>query len=190
MEITIETAAENGEEIDIIELVTADWAKLGIRAFARSTQRDVFRRRITAGQTIMAFSTGYENAFPGPDMDPAQLAPTDSSQLQWPQWGKHAESMGAEGQAPELPAARELMTLHAAWRKSTTHDERQGIWQRMLAINAEQVFTIGIVNGCAQPIVVSNRLRNVPEKAIYNFEPGAFLGVTMPDAYWFDPSVA
>jgi peptide/nickel transport system substrate-binding protein len=190
MEITIETAAENGEEIDIIELVTADWAKLGIRAFARSTQRDVFRRRITAGQTIMAFSTGYENGYPGPDMDPEQLAPTNSSQLQWPQWGKHAESMGAEGQPPDLPAAEELMQLYASWRTSTTHDQRRDIWMKMLDINAQQVFTIGIVNATAQPIVVSNRLRNVPETAVYNFEPGAFLGVTMPDAYWFDPSVA
>lgn len=190
MEITIETAGEGGEEIDIIELITSDWGRLGIRAFPRSTQRDVFRRRVLSGQTIMTFSTGYENAYPGPDMDPEQLAPTTSMQLQWPQWGKHAETLGHEGQKPDMPPAVELMRLYEGWRKSTTHDERQEIWRRMLAINAEEVYVIGIVNGTAQPIVVSNVLRNVPTTAVYNFDPGAFLGVTMPDAYWFDPSGA
>ena len=35
-------------------------------------------------------------------------------------------------------------------------------------------------------IVVSNDLRNVPEKGLYSFEPGAFLGRYMPDTFWFD----
>ena len=55
----------------------------------------------------------------------------------------------------------------------------------MLAIRADQMFTIGTVRGVPQPVVVSNRLRNVPEEAIYNWDPGAFFGVYHPDSFWF-----
>jgi peptide/nickel transport system substrate-binding protein len=36
-----------------------------------------------------------------------------------------------------------------------------------------------------QPVVVSNRLRNVPEEGIYNWDPGAHFGMYSPDTFWF-----
>jgi peptide/nickel transport system substrate-binding protein len=30
-------------------------------------------------------------------------------------------------------------------------------------------------------------LRNVPEKGIYNWDPGAFLGIYRPETFWFNP---
>jgi peptide/nickel transport system substrate-binding protein len=33
-------------------------------------------------------------------------------------------------------------------------------------------------------------LRNVPEKGLYSFEPGAFFGRYMPDTFWFDQAKA
>ena len=39
--------------------------------------------------------------------------------------------------------------------------------------------------GVKQPVVVSNRLRNVPAEGIYNFDPGAFFGMYRPDTFWF-----
>ena len=37
-----------------------------------------------------------------------------------------------------------------------------------------------------QLIVVDKKLRNVPERAVWNFNPGAFFGVYKPDTFWFD----
>jgi peptide/nickel transport system substrate-binding protein len=56
----------------------------------------------------------------------------------------------------------------------------------MLAIHAEQLFTIGIVAGVPQPVVVANRLRNVPRDGIYNWDPGAFFGIYRPDLFWLE----
>ena len=61
-----------------------------------------------------------------------------------------------------------------------------GYQTAILATVADQVYTIGIVAGVLQPIVVDNRLRNVPAKGIYNWDPGAFFGIYMPDTFWFD----
>jgi peptide/nickel transport system substrate-binding protein len=43
------------------------------------------------------------------------------------------------------------------------------------------------VNGVLQPVVVRNTLRNVPEKGLYNWDPGAFLGIYRPETFWFNP---
>ena len=90
----------------------------------------------------------------------------------------------------ELAAAQELIDLSRKWRTSVTSAERAAIWTRMLEINADEVFTIGIVNRVSQPVIVSDRLRNVPEVGIYSFEPGAYFGMYMPDTFWFDDGVS
>jgi len=190
LEFTIETSGESTEETDILDLIKQDLIAVGIKIYPRSTQRDVFRRRITAGQTIMAASTGMDNALVAAEMEPDALAPTTSAQFQWPRWGQFHESGGREGEEPTLPEAKELARLHQAWRRSATHQERKEIWRQMLKINAEQLFTIGVVNATLQPVVVSRALRNVPEKGLYSFEPGAFFGRYMPDTFWFDQARA
>jgi peptide/nickel transport system substrate-binding protein len=55
----------------------------------------------------------------------------------------------------------------------------------MLEIHADQVFTIGLVSGVRQPVVVAKRLRNVPDEGLYNWDPGAFFGIYRPDTFWF-----
>lgn len=84
-----------------------------------------------------------------------------------------------------MPAATELAELYEAWLKTLDPARRGEIWHRMLAIRAEQQFSIGTVRGVPQPVVVSNRLQNVPAEAVYNWEPGAHFGVHHPDTFWF-----
>lgn len=186
LEFTVETAGENTEETDILDLLKQDLFAVGIKIYPRSTQRDVFRRRILAGQTVMSAWAGMDNALVASDMEPSALAPTSSAQFQWPRWGQYLETNGREGEPPNLPEVEDLVQLYNAWRASSTREQRRQIWRSMLTINAEQLFTIGIVNSTLQPIVVSRDLRNVPEKGLYSFEPGAFLGRYMPDTFWFD----
>ena len=186
LEFTIETAGESTEETDILDLIKQDLYAIGIKIYPRSTQRDVFRRRITAGQTIMSAWAGMDNGLVSADMEPEALAPTSSAQFNWPRWGQFLESGGREGEEPDVAEVRELVALYNEWRASATHEQRRRIWQRMLQINAEQLFAIGVVNGTLQPVVVSRDLRNVPQKGLYSFEPGAFFGRYMPDTFWFD----
>ncbi|POR51753.1 ABC transporter substrate-binding protein [Bosea psychrotolerans] len=190
LEFTIETSGESTEETDILDLIKQDLVAVGVKIYPRSTQRDVFRRRILAGQTIMSAWVGMDNALVAPEMEPDALAPTSASQFNWPRWGQYLESSGREGEEPDMPEVKELVRLYHAWRRSATHEQRRQIWRDMLRINAEQLFTIGIINGTLQPVVVSRTLHNVPDKGLYSFEPGAFFGRYMPDTFWFDPSKA
>ncbi len=185
MEIIVETAGEDTEQTDVLELVHDSWLKAGIKLFTRPSQREVFRNRIFAGETLVSIWSGYENGLPNPDTVPSEFAPTSQQQLQWPKWGQYYQTKGKIGEKPSLPAAEELLELNRRWVTAPDRAAREKIWHRMIEINADNVFTIGVVGGVMQPVVVSNRLRNVPEKGVYNWNPGAHFGVYKPDTFWF-----
>jgi peptide/nickel transport system substrate-binding protein len=186
--IIIETAGESTLETDVLELVADHWRKIGLSLFIRASQRDVLRSRAMGGDLMMSIWMGLDNGVPTPDMSPAGLAPTSDDQMQWSVWGMHYLSQGTKGEAPDLPEAARLVDLVKQWHRSTTPEERKNIWSEMLDIRAQQVFSIGMVNGTLQPIVTSAHLRNVPEKALFGFDPTSYLGIYMPDTFWYDRS--
>jgi peptide/nickel transport system substrate-binding protein len=185
MEITVETAGEDTEQADVLELIRDSWRQVGIKLHTRLQQREVFRNRVFAGQTLVSVWFGLENGVPNADTPPSELAPTSQQQLQWPKWGQHYETNGHAGERPDLPKAKELMDLYGQWVMTADPDGRLAIWHRMLTIHADQVFTIGLVRGVPQPVVVDRALRNVPAEGIYNWDPGAHFGIHKPDTFWF-----
>jgi peptide/nickel transport system substrate-binding protein len=185
MEIIVETAGEDTEQTDVLELIRETWGEIGVKLFSKPSQREVFRNRAFSGAALMTVWTGLENGVPTPDMSPAELAPVTQQSLQWPKWGQYYESMGRAGEAPDVPEAQELFRLNDAWNQATDGAQRTAIWHQMLKIHAEQVFTIGIVAGVPQPVLVSRQLRNVPSGALFNWEPGAQFGIYRPDTFWF-----
>jgi peptide/nickel transport system substrate-binding protein len=185
LEVVVETAGESTEETDVLELIADSWKGVGIKLFTRPSQREVFRKRIFSGQTVMSVWSGITNGVPAANMSPEEFVPSNQHQLQWPKWGQHVETSGRTGEAADMVVAQELMSLNDAWRRAGEAAEQGRIWRRILEIHADQVFTIGIVNGTLQPVVVNNRLRNVPEEGIYNWDPGSYFGIYRPDTFWF-----
>jgi peptide/nickel transport system substrate-binding protein len=184
MELIVESTGESSMEADAMELVRDDWAKLGVKLFTRTSQRDIFRSRVAAGSTIMSVWAGVDNGAPTPDHSPAAFAPTDPYQLQWPSWGSHTSTRGKAGEAIDDPAAARLVTLYEKWLAAEDEPLKRAIWDEILDIHAEQVFAIGVVTATLEPVIVSNRLRNVPESGISSFDPFAYFGVYEMDAFW------
>ena len=85
----------------------------------------------------------------------------------------------------DLPDAKRLLDLYHQWLATSDETEQTHIWKEMLAINAQEVFSIGTVTRELQPVVVSKRLRNVPEKALFAFEPTSYFGVYRMDEFFF-----
>ena len=187
MELIVETAGEDTEQTDILELVHDSWLKVGIKLFSRPSQREVFRNRIFAGECLMSIWFGHENGVPTAGSIPDEFAPTSQHQLQWPKWGQHYQTRGRAGEPIDIPEAKRLMRLRNRWIETGDPAEREKIWHEMLDIYADNVFSIGLIAGVLQPVVVNSRLRNVPEKGVYNWRPGAHFGVYRPDTFWFAP---
>ena len=111
MELVVETAGEESEQADILELVQEDWLDLGIKIHTRPSQREVFRNRIFSGETLMSIWYGIENGIPTADMSPAEFAPTNQQQLQWPKWGQYYETKGSGRRAAGHAGGGALLEL-------------------------------------------------------------------------------
>jgi peptide/nickel transport system substrate-binding protein len=183
--VIIESAGESTFESDVLELITDHWSKIGFALFTRVSQREIFRKRVMGGETIMGIWMGIDNGVPTAEMSPKELAPTADDQLQWPVWGLHYLSGGGDGHPPDLPEAIQLLDLMKEWKTAGTHAEREAIWHSMLEIFTQSVFTIGIINQALAPIIHSSRLQNIPEKGLFGYDPTSYLGVYMPDTFWY-----
>ncbi len=185
MELIIETAGERQEVENALQIVTDTWREIGVALVMRPLDRDILRNRVFAGNTMASVWFGWDDGIPQNHTSPAYLAPTDQVFLAWPKWGQHYQTGGEAGEPPDLPEAQRLMELAHDWEIATTDEQRQTAWSEMLKIHADQLYAIGILNGAPQPIVVSNRLRNVPEQAMWAWEPGAHFGIHRPDEFFF-----
>lgn len=186
MEIVIETAGERQEVENALQIVTDNWRDIGVRLVMRPLDRDILRNRVYAGQTMASVWYGWDNGLPQPYTSPAYLAPTDQVFLAWPKWGQYYQTGGDAGEPPDLPEAQRLMELLHAWERAETDEAREAAWREMLQIHADQIYAIGILAEAPQPIVVNRKLRNVPEKGMWAWDPGAHFGIHRMDEFYFD----
>ncbi len=186
MEIVIETAGERQEVEDALQIVTDTWREIGIKLIMRPLDRDILRNRVYAGTTMAAVWFGWDNGLPEPATAPDYIAPRHQEFFAWPKWGQYHQTGGESGEAPDMPAAQRLMDLSQAWESATDTATQTEIWHEMLSIHADQVFGIGILAEAPQPVVVSDRMRNVPERGMWAWEPGAHFGMYRMDEFFVD----
>ena len=88
------------------------------------------------------------------DTSPKEFAPTMQGGLQWSRWGMFIEIQGQAGREVRHGGACKLLDYVKEWEHATDEAERRKAWEKILETNADQVFSIGTVNGIRQPIVV------------------------------------
>ena len=185
MEFIVETAGERQEVENALAIITDTWRDLGIKMIMRPLDRDILRNRVYAGLTMSSVWFGWDNGIPQAYTPPDYLAPTRQEFLSWPKWGQHHQTRGAAGEPIDMPKAQELMDLAKKWQNTFDEAERGQIWRDMLYIHADQQYAIGVLSEAPQPVIVNDKLRNVPEFATWAWEPGAHFGVHRPDEYYF-----
>ncbi|TCL01523.1 peptide/nickel transport system substrate-binding protein [Shimia isoporae] len=185
MWIVVETAGERQEVENALQIITDNWKDLGIKLLMRPLERDILRNRVYSGESMAAVWFGWDNGLPQSYTSPAYVAPWQQEFFAWPKWGQYHQTSGDAGEPPDMEAAVQLNDLANEWSQAYSTIDRAVIWQQMINIHAENVFAIGVLNGAPQPVVVSNRLRNVPEKAIWAWSPGAHFGVYRVDEFFF-----
>ncbi|MCR9219530.1 MAG: ABC transporter substrate-binding protein [Alphaproteobacteria bacterium] len=188
IEIIVETAGVSTEETDVLQLIKDSWWEIGVRMYIKPLNLDSMRRRIYAGETQMAISSGLENGVATADMTPDGLAPVHQIQYQWSNWGQYFETNGEAGEPPDMAVGKRLVDLLNRWYGADERAEKEEVWREMLRTHSDQVFTIGLVAGVKQPIVVRDGLKNVPEDGMWNWDPGAHFGLYGMDGFWWaDP---
>jgi len=56
--IIVETAGENTEETDVLQLVHDSWLQIGVKLYSKPQSRDILRNRVFAGEAVMSVWSG------------------------------------------------------------------------------------------------------------------------------------
>ncbi len=186
LEIIVETDGESGLVVDGLTLIAEFWREIGVRLFVKPQDRTVLRNRTYAGLTIMVAAQGLDLALATAAMPPSELAPLRQDYYSWAKWGQYQETKGASGEPCDVPQAKRLLDLYREWSTTTEPEDQTRIWREMLANHAENQWSIGTVAGALQPVVARNGLKNVPQKAVYSWEPTSMIGVYRMDEFFWD----
>ncbi|MEM0908240.1 MAG: ABC transporter substrate-binding protein [Pseudomonadota bacterium] len=184
LELIVETAGEDAIQIDALELIKDTWRDIGIDLYPRPSQRDVLRNRAFSGDLAMSVWAGYDNGLPTANMPPDERVPVSTMFLTGPAWGAYTMSGGTSGEKPDYEPAVRLLDLYDTWLTTETEAERAKAWESILDLHAEEVLTIGTVEGVVQPVVVRDDLHNVPERAVYGWDPGGQFGRYRMDEFY------
>ena len=185
--IVIESLSEETEDADALHLIGEYWKKIGIKMLVKPQTRENFRLRAFSGEALMTAYAGVVTAIPTPNTSPKEFAPTMQGGLQWPKWGMYVESKGKQGEKCDMEAACKLLDYVREWEIASDEAARRAAWEKILEANADEVFSIGTVNGISQPVVVGSKVRNVPKEGYYAWDPGGYIGLYRPDTFWISP---
>ena len=182
--IVVESLSEETEDSDALQLIAEYWKKIGIKMLVKPQTLENFRPRTFSGNALMTAYAGVVTAVPTPNTSPKEFAPTMQGGLQWPKWGMFVESKGKQGEKCDMQEACKLLDYVKEWEHAIDEAGRRAAWEKILQTNADEVFSIGTVNGIRQPIVVGPKVHNVPKEGYYAWDPGGYIGLYQPDTFW------
>ena len=156
------------------QFVVDDWAKVGIRAIQRARSRPLFSAEKAALLHDFTVWTG-ESEF-NPLVEPRSFVPTyiesfyaPANGIWFQKGGLYGDPKALQGgQAPPVggPTRRSMELLEEA-RQQPTRAKQVAVFNKVLDIAADEVWSISIATPPPQLAVVKNGFRNVPRNVIY-----------------------
>lgn len=175
--------------------VAEDWKKVGIRLMLKERSRSLFFQEKHAWiQDFVAFP-GETESFP--IVQPRSFVPTSQGThfavgfASWFQEGGLWHQQGPlSGRAVEPPPGhplRRALEIYAELIESPEKERREALMKEILAIAAENVWSISIATPLPYPVLVDEDLRGVPETARYSYFFRSPFNV-YPERFYFEHS--
>ncbi len=181
--LVVETTEMIGNQ-QVLQLMVGFWRDLGILADLRYQSRDLFIRRLEAVQHDIAVWTGSDEQFPL--MDVRWFFPSNSiGAFQGIAYGRWFETYGEAGEEPP-PEIRRCMELFREIELTVEADRRRELFQKIIDLNRENLWMIGLIGELPMLAIADNRMRNVPDAAMSGWifrTPSN----TAPECYAYDP---
>ncbi len=154
-----------------MELVASYWNAVGVDVRPRLIDRGLQLARAMSNEFVMTLwhaDRTTDILFPGnPDFwVPRKIA---ASLAMWSEWSRWYLTDGQRGERPP-PHIIELQRIADEFGTTMDPSRRVKLGKRILAANAENLWTIGTVGLAPQPIVVSDRLRNVADEGLWGWD--------------------
>ena len=171
LEITLEyTLGETPKQITV-DLVTAHWREVGLHINLKQISGALQGIRTRGGVMNMSIWHADRNAdilFP---IEPYWYVPMHIGQevTQWPEWSRWYQSDGARGMEPP-DDVKQLITWWEVLRRTSDQEERIEMGKKILQSQAENLWALGVIGLGPHPVIVSDRLRNVPRDGYWGWD--------------------
>lgn len=167
-----------------MELVVSHWRAVGVNINLKQINRGLQSARARSNameMTIWHADRSTDVLFP---LLPSWYVPMYVSwdEARWLSWSRWYLSGGEQGEKPPA-AARQLQGWWDEMRRSVDADRRLALGRNILASQAKNLWSIGTVGLAPQPIIVSDRLHNVPDRGYWGWD-GLWVLPYFP-ATWF-----
>ena len=172
--------------VPVTELLVDYMKGIGIEMSVKADNRDLYAQRVYANDVEMNEWNGvaFTNTMV---IDPRVFVPfrTGDETIWYGSWASWYVTGGKEGNEP-IPIVKELLALYEKMVATIDDAERNAIVDEILKIHAENVFGIGTVGKIMKPLLISNRLRNVPKENLVHGYDTIRLVPNNPETFYFE----
>ena len=174
---------------NVSELTQAYWNEIGIRTNYKQVSEELWLNQVVSNELDLSIWIS-QSSLPGriglPEMNEGIVlyAP------EWYAWLRHQLWIegGRKGEepAPGVEPTGEwgrYIDLWRQWIAAPNADEFNRVGAELWDFQAEMLGNLGTVAKTVRPIIVNNRIRNVPEKLPFSF--ASFLWVQAAPAQWY-----
>jgi len=166
---------------NIVELLSAQWKKIGVQVIPKDEARNLFETRRDANEFDISIWNGDGGS--NPLLDMRWFIPYSVGSLHTIQYMLWWTTGGKQGEEPKGDL-RKVLDIFEEIKVTVDPEKQKSLFRQILQINMDNLWTIGIATAPPQPCVVSNKMGNVPAKALW--DPGVRSpGNTMTEQYYF-----
>ncbi|MEX0885902.1 MAG: ABC transporter substrate-binding protein [Phycisphaeraceae bacterium] len=178
------TQAPSGGDM-AAQLIAEAWRDVGIRAEVNRLARPLFTQRKDGLMHDVILWEGEAEDLPF--LDPRWIVPYVESYhaVDYARWFMSGGTAGTE----PTGALREVIELYKEAEVTPDHAAQAELFRQIIALNREHLWAIGTVGRGPVPVIIHERMRNVPDHAVASWvlrSPGN----TATECYAIDPSPA
>ncbi|MBT4976535.1 MAG: ABC transporter substrate-binding protein [Gemmatimonadetes bacterium] len=171
LQITLEYMIGETPKQITLDLVTAYWREVGVSVNLKQISGPLQAIRAKAGlmdMTIWHADRNTDILFP---IEPYWYVPVNGGweQSQWSSWRRWYFTDGTRGSEPP----KQIKQLLGWWenlRRATDEKVRIEMGKKILRSQAENLWALGVIGLGPHPIIVSDRLRNVPHQGYWGWD--------------------
>ncbi len=160
--ITMLLDTRYAKNVDTAEILKKNWKDIGVELVLDVVSGELFGQRQDAGEFEIVCTRFTDNGGSYPILQMRLWAPVSTGQNGLSAaWAKWLESGGQSGAEPP-DAAKKVYELYQQAKTEPDEAKRDALLQQIFDINAEEFWTIGIVDYPRSFGVAKNDFRNVP----------------------------
>ncbi len=170
------------QQIDALELIRKQWARLGIELQILSSERSLFYDR--ANNNDYDISVDIVPGGMDVTMNPRAVVAVNpqESRMSLP-WARWFLSGGKQGEEP-TPSMKRRMELYEKWQLARSSAEAESLFKELLAIAADEFEIIGVIRSPSDSAIHSLKLHNVYEQMLVSWTyPNP--GPALPQQWFF-----